>query len=405
MNATKTKPSFLDTFSVDHMKPSTNGHKPAAPAVDEKPRQDEGDKPLRRIRFIDNKALRAMECPPIEWIIPDVLPVGLVSAIVAQSGAGKSWCVGDMMRKLSYGGVWAGKYQLQKRKVGYIDLEGNYTTLQNRMNKLDVGAPNELDDEADANLWWSSDLGQLDLTDEAVRSEVIEAVKEAGIEVLFVDSLSKTHLVDENTEAMKHVMNALEDIARRASCTIVVIHHAGKDKTRGARGSSAIKAAMQHQIELIGGESEEGLAKGVKIALTKAKSSPLIPFIATFSLEPVVNEAGKEIGVKAVYTSEDVTRKMGGADKKPTKTETIKTFILTRCNLNVRPAKTRAQVANMLMKNELQVMYDGKDFEPARDTVYRAINEMIDAGSLTEADGHLRLANVSTGEQLPMEAE
>lgn len=349
-----------------------------------------------KLKMFTYQEILDMEIPDVEWIIPNVLPVGLVSGIIAQSGTGKTWLAYDLMRKLSTGGKWAGKYDIKPRRVAFIDLEGDYVTMKQRIKLLEAADPDGVPAPARDRLLFNSDLGQIDVTapkstdeETSIVDQIVDMVLEMKIEVLFVDSLSKTHLEDENSERMKAVMSALEEIARKTGCTVVVIHHMGKDSTRGARGSSAIKAAFQHIIELNAGqENPQGLAKGVKVSLTKAKSSPMIPFMFTFGLESSVDERGDVISVRCTYSDEDVTK--GKGDEKINKLEAAKAYIVTRCDLNVNPGKTRKMLEALLDKNDIC----------KKSTTAMAIKELIEEGSLVEVKGFIRARNVTTGETI-----
>jgi KaiC/GvpD/RAD55 family RecA-like ATPase len=349
----------------------------------------------KKLKMFNYQELLDMEVPEVEWIIPNVLPKGLVSGIVAQSGTGKTWLAYDLMRTLAAGGTWAGKYLVEARKVAFIDLEGDYVTMKQRIKLMEAGDPHGVPAEARGRLLFNSDLGQIDVaapksTDEEVSivDEIIDMIKENGIEIVFIDSLSKTHYEDENSERMKAVMSALEHIARVAGCTVVVIHHMGKDSARGARGSSAIKAAFQHVIELNAGqENTEGLAKGVKVSLTKAKSSPMIPFMTTFSLEATLDDKKNVTSVRCVYSDEDIVGK--GSDKVSAIDKT-KAYIVTRCELSTKPYKTRQQIVETIVANKVS----------GKSTAQEAIKQLILEGALAVEGEFIRARNVTTGEVL-----
>ncbi|MDK6586615.1 AAA family ATPase, partial [Escherichia coli] len=66
---------------------------------------------------------------------------------------------------------------------------------------------------------------------------------------MVVDTFSRTFVGNENsTEDAMKFHNAVDVLAQRYSCAVVVVHHSGKDEARGMRGSSAMYAAADTVI-------------------------------------------------------------------------------------------------------------------------------------------------------------
>ncbi len=194
----------------------------------------------------------------------------------------------------------------------------------------------------------------------------IEAsIRANSIEVLFVDTLSRTHDLDENSADMRIVMIELERIARNTGCTIILAHHAGKDGARGGRGSSAIKDALQHELTLTPIE-QDGVVTGVKIALTKAKSAPLIKHMMTMHIEPLAEHAG----VKLVFDDE-VPQK-----GRPSKDDAIEGYL----RKHLTDPHPKIQVINSLVENDVCSKGKASEF----------ITQAIEEGKMT-CDGKGRI--------------
>ncbi len=288
-------------------------------------------------RAVSARDLRTLDVPPLEWIVPNIIPRGLLSAIVAQSGAGKTWLLLLLLRALASGEQWLGKYRTTQRIVGMLDLEGDYTGLKARWLALE-GGHGQLSDEAAGRIFFLSDIGGLNVLNTDTAAKIEASIRTHGIEVLMVDTLSRTHSLDENSADMRVVMIELERIARDTGCTVILAHHAGKDSGRGGRGSSTIKDALQHELTLtaIGGEDEP---RGAKIALTKAKSAPLIRHMTSLQIEELAEGAG----VKIVFS--DDLPKVG----RPSKDDEILACLQKRLS-NGRTA-SRSQLVNFLVVN------------------------------------------------------
>lgn len=71
---------------------------------------------------------------------------------------------------------------------------------------------------------------------------------------------------DENsTRDMNKFISLLDDLRRVWNCTILLVHHTGKDAMKGARGSTALRGAVDTEYAL---NSNEGI---LSLVCTKSK--------------------------------------------------------------------------------------------------------------------------------------
>jgi hypothetical protein len=69
--------------------------------------------------------------------------------------------------------------------------------------------------------------------------------------VLILDPLARFHSADENSaHEMSQVLGLLRGLIEQYSLSIILVHHAGKDSSRGARGSSAIMGEYDSAISM-----------------------------------------------------------------------------------------------------------------------------------------------------------
>jgi hypothetical protein len=87
--------------------------------------------------------LRGYEFPDIQWIVPDLVATGL-SVLAGAPKVKKSWLALSMAIAVASGGYVMGKIPAQKNGVLYLALEDNGRRLQDRMNKLGMGYPENL---------------------------------------------------------------------------------------------------------------------------------------------------------------------------------------------------------------------------------------------------------------------
>ena len=70
-----------------------------------------------------------------------------------------------------------------------------------------------------------------------------------SLALIIIDTLARHHTGDENSATeMSSFIGNLDQLREEFNAAVVVVHHSGKDPSRGARGSSAFRAALDHEI-------------------------------------------------------------------------------------------------------------------------------------------------------------
>lgn len=193
--------------------------------------------------------------PAPRWIIKGILPDAELVVIVGQPGSGKSFLALDIALDIAQGASWRG-YRTKHGKVVYIAAEGA-DGFRNRLvaaldhRQLQVGSRDSLQ------LHVISDTPNL-LQKDDVRS-VAQSVQALGkIDVLIVDTLARaTAGVDENSaEQMGRVLSHCSVLRRATGAVVVLVHHLGKDDSRGPRGWSGVTGAADAIITVTRSELE-----------------------------------------------------------------------------------------------------------------------------------------------------
>jgi RecA/RadA recombinase len=187
--------------------------------------------------------------PPPEWLIKGILPKAELVVLFGESGAGKSFVALDMAGALDRGVGWRG-HRVKQSRVVYIAAEGAggfrnrmaAYCLHNKISPKDLGvgvihaAPNLLQ------------------KDDAL--DVCKAITAwGGADVVIVDTFAQTTPgANENAaEDMGKALAHCKGIHRHTGAVVMLVHHAGKDAARGARGWSGLKAAADAEIEITRG--------------------------------------------------------------------------------------------------------------------------------------------------------
>lgn len=204
--------------------------------------------------LLDFDQLEAM--PPPSWLVHELLVDDGLSVIYGDPGAGKSFVSLDLALRLAHGMDWHGRAAKQTG-VLYIAGEGA-RGLGKRIKgwRLKHGyegieAPFLLLPVA------------VELLDEQQRAKLLRTIDAActragfHIGLTVVDTVSRALAgADENgQEAMGAFVKACDAIRRHAGGAVLGVHHSGKDKDRGMRGSTVLLGACDAVLRLTKSES------------------------------------------------------------------------------------------------------------------------------------------------------
>ncbi len=107
------------------------------------------------------KALMNKQRRPTRWIVPGIIPQGLV-ALVGRQKVGKSWFDLSLGVSVANGGAGASNINAEKGGVLYLALEDNEQRLQERLNALQARGVDLSDDFEYATSWPKMDAGGID---------------------------------------------------------------------------------------------------------------------------------------------------------------------------------------------------------------------------------------------------
>lgn len=227
-------------------------------------------------RWPDHRTL-----PRRPWVWGRWLLLGTVSAIVAPGGVGKSSFVASMLLSLASGRqellgktVWAGP-----KRVWYWNLEDGLDELEMQLVAAamfhGVGQ-----DTCGDRIYLDSgpDGAELRIAIEdrdgyrvavPVAEALVAELSARQIDVLVVDPFVSSHGVTENdNSAIDAVVKTWASIAKRAGCSIVLVHHSkklGNEKVtaESARGASALVSAARVTLVLNRMDKEEAQRFGI----------------------------------------------------------------------------------------------------------------------------------------------
>lgn len=182
-------------------------------------------------------------------------------AIYGPSNTGKTFLALDLAEHIATGRDWYGCRINMARPVLYLAAEGG-VSLENRVAAICQEKP-ELADNRNFHLL-SAPINLIRDRVELVRA--LDFIPGA----VFIDTLAQAFQGDENSgREMGEFLSACEHLRDHFRCAVIAVHHTGKDQTKGARGHSSLRAALDTELAL---DQVDGV---VTLTATKQRDFPI----------------------------------------------------------------------------------------------------------------------------------
>lgn len=204
-----------------------------------------------------------------QFLIDDVVDLGVMVVTYGDSNVGKTYVKLDQCFHIASGKDWNG-HKVKQGLVVYVAAEGGKGFLK-RMQafKIHYGV---------TDLPFSLVPCPIDLqSEQADTAKLVKLIREEEAHfgqkcvLIVIDTLARAMSGgDENTAVdMSKFVGHSDRLRAATGATVDVIHHTGKDKAKGARGSSALRAATDTEIEIGEGvfeaKKQRDMAKGEPI--------------------------------------------------------------------------------------------------------------------------------------------
>lgn len=190
------------------------------------------------------------------YLIKGYLPAQSLGVVFGPSGAFKSFHVLSWACSIAKGQDW-NNCLVGQSPVLYIAGEGGLGVprrIKAWCNKYNNGQPLENLYRIDHPI----SFGELDQIEQLIRTLRVKQ-GELGVDfgLIVIDTLARCFGGDENrTEDMNRFVSACDRIKVEFNATVLVVHHSGKDVTKGARGSGSLKAACDFEYSVSRTNSE-----------------------------------------------------------------------------------------------------------------------------------------------------
>lgn len=190
----------------------------------------------------------ARQVKPISWLVKNFLPKATLGVLFGESGSGKSFLTYDLCAAIARGlDEWNGK-KVKKGRVMYVVAEGEAGFV----NRIHAYCHQQGISPDDFEIDYISDLIP-NLMEAALITDLIKEIKVRGqYDLIVMDTFAQV-MAGANENSGEDVGKALAEcrrIHRHTGAMVLLVHHSGKDASKGSRGWSGLKGACDVELEV-----------------------------------------------------------------------------------------------------------------------------------------------------------
>lgn len=317
----------------------------------------------------------------LKWLIKGFLPQGMLGVLFGESGAGKSFATLDMCAAISRGlETWNG-HRVTAGRVLYVVAEGvsgfrqriRAYNHQHAIKKIGM----DIIYDVTPNLM---DVAQ-------VTDLIKEICEREPYDLIVMDTFAQvTAGANENSgEDVGMALAQCKRLAHRSGAMVLLVHHSGKDASKGSRGHSSIKAACDVELQVERGKDTRS------ITTSKMKDGQEgLSYI--FNLHTVVlgqDQDGDDI------TSCIVEFKGPGkvvAEDRKKKTGKNELSLLDAIHNTIGMGDVKAGVETARVRDEFCAQFDPSKQQNYKNQAFnRAKETLLEKGAIYEENGNLFL--------------
>jgi hypothetical protein len=256
----------------ERLNPIINEVQTATPAAEDIAKEFESEPaptiPTKPPKQINIEHWDSIQDEPVKWMIDKVLPVGSFSALFGPPGSFKSFIALDIAEAIATGRTWMGNAVTEQGAVLYLCGEG-FGGVGARIKAIkqhhgtEDGAPIYV-------IRHQLNLRSSVEDFNALMIAVENLVTELGIDfkLIIIDTLARAFGGGNENDSsdMGSFISSCGRIQQIVQdCALMILHHSGKDATKGLRGHSSLLGAVDTELELIRFEdSMKGIIRTAK---------------------------------------------------------------------------------------------------------------------------------------------
>ncbi|WP_241538314.1 AAA family ATPase [Xenorhabdus sp. KK7.4] len=201
----------------------------------------------------------------LDYVVKGIIPAHSLCSIYGASGSYKSFLAGAWGCHIATGKAWAGK-QVAQGAVLYVVGEGGIG-VPRRIKAWEI-----VNGQTVENMYLINTpvfpASPAEVHELVIAARQVEAETGQPVRLIILDTLARCFGgADENdSKDMGAFVRGCDELKAKTGASILVVHHSGKDESKGARGSSSLRAALDVEYKI----SQEG-KKGGSLVITCTK--------------------------------------------------------------------------------------------------------------------------------------
>ncbi|MGQ3663188.1 helicase RepA family protein [Citrobacter braakii] len=305
----------------------------------------------------------------LDYTMKGYLPANSLCSIYGPSGSYKSFLAVSWACHIAAGHKWAGR-SVSGGSVLYVVGEGGigiprriraWENVHNDTNRLD-------------NLYLVNrpvfPVRREEVSQVILAARQVEATTGQPVKFIVIDTLARCFGGNDENDArdMGAFIEGCDTIKRETGATLLVVHHSGKDGSKGARGSSAFRAALDAEFSV----RREGEGGALILACTKMKDAEE-PQEAAFDLRTVELFTDRDGELVVSLLLHDVPREARDIDPE---LETVSNLTRNHAALwqCIRTRKARGEPCNReVLRDDVEAMLG----EKARKSFHRWFEKLV----------------------------
>lgn len=187
------------------------------------------------------------------WLIKEILPESAgLTVIYGDPGTYKSFMTLDMVLSMACGMEWHGKATKEQR-VLYVAGEGQEGLLK----RIEAWRQYKgIDEIINFDLLPISCF--LDDNGDVIEFNELLKILPSRPDLVVFDTLARSMSGEENSKVdMGNVVRAVDEMRTNLGCKAIIVHHSGKDKSQGMRGTNSLEAATHVVYKMEKKEKED----------------------------------------------------------------------------------------------------------------------------------------------------
>lgn len=187
-----------------------------------------------------------LKLPEPIWLVDGLIPEDSLTELYGPPKAGKTFFALGLSLSVATGQLFHGK-PVKQGRVAYVAAEGGAPRISARVEawRKHNGVSVLPEDE------WMLITGRAPLDSPQSVDELLKVIGEGNFELIVIDTLARSMTGDENSQKdMSKFVDGCDHLREVTGATVLVIHHEGKDPTKGGRGSTALRAAIDTGIRV-----------------------------------------------------------------------------------------------------------------------------------------------------------